>query len=214
MNNTNLTINPEEDTPLPWQLAMVRGVAGSDVTVKFPGGKEQKVPIERCEAAPTPQVLAEKLLKQETRNAHARKHFICAQEVLVANGLEDHATNTTKADVAAKLRDMFNTSGKKKLGATGGKFVQAAGVVHMMRPSRVVADKDKASEVPKIARQASNPPASPKNVNLKRKPTDSRRPADSGAAASGGRRKFKSAAMKVLANVRMAHGHGPSEKTS
>ena len=30
----------QEDTPLPWQLAMVRGIAGSDLTVKFPGGKE------------------------------------------------------------------------------------------------------------------------------------------------------------------------------
>ena len=29
----------QEDTPLPWQLAMVRGIAGSDLTVKFPGGK-------------------------------------------------------------------------------------------------------------------------------------------------------------------------------
>lgn len=180
MNNTNVTINPEEDAPLPWQLAMVRGVAGSDVTVKFPGGKEQKVPIERCEAAPTPQVLAEKMLKQ---------------------------------DVAAKLRDMLNLSGKKKLGATGGKFVQAAGVVSLMRPSRVVADKDKA-EVPKLARQASNPPAAPKNVNLKRKTTDSRRTADSGSSvAANGRRKFRSAAMKVLANVRMG-GHSSSEKTS
>lgn len=83
----------------------------------------------------------------------------------------------------------------------------------MMRPSRVVADKDKA-EVPKLARQASNPPAAPKNVNLKRKTTDSRRTADSGSSvAANGRRKFRSAAMKVLANVRMG-GHSSSEKTS
>lgn len=182
MNNTNVTINPEEEEKLPWQLAMVRGVAGSDVTVKFPGGKEQKVPIERCEAAPTPLVLAEKLLQQ---------------------------------DVAAKLKDMLNLSGKKKLGATGGKFVQAAGVVSMMRPSKVVADKDKAAEVPKMLRQGSNP-AAPKNVNLKRKTTDSRpRAADGGQGGAGGqaasgRRKFRSAAMKVLANVRLG---GPSSST-
>lgn len=182
MNNTNVTINPEEEEKLPWQLAMVRGVAGSDVTVKFPGGKEQKVPIERCEAAPTPLVLAEKLLQQ---------------------------------DVAAKLKDMLNLSGKKKLGATGGKFVQAAGVVSMMRPSKVVADKDKAAEVPKMLRQGSNP-AAPKNVNLKRKTTDSRpHAADGGQGGAGGqaasgRRKFRSAAMKVLANVRLG---GPSSST-
>ena len=33
----------QEDTPLPWQLAMVRGIAGSDLTVKFPGGKEPRM---------------------------------------------------------------------------------------------------------------------------------------------------------------------------
>ena len=31
-----------QDMPLPWQLAMVRGVAGSEVTVKMPGGKARR----------------------------------------------------------------------------------------------------------------------------------------------------------------------------
>ncbi|CAK9007045.1 Serine/threonine-protein phosphatase 6 regulatory ankyrin repeat subunit C (PP6-ARS-C) (Serine/threonine-protein phosphatase 6 regulatory subunit ARS-C) [Durusdinium trenchii] len=167
----------------PWQLGMVRAVTGSDLTVKFPhGGKETKgIAFERCEVAPTPQVLAEKLLKH---------------------------------DVALKLRevnDAFNNTLKKKLGASGGsKFAQAAqaasgasGVVSLMRHSKVVGMEKEGPKLkldgPKLGRAKSNEaPSSPKN--------GPKRPREKAAAApaSTARRRFRGAAMSVVANLRLA----------
>lgn len=197
MTNSNLTINidAEEDTPLPWQLAMVRGIAGSDLTVKFPGGKEQKVPIERCEAAPTPQVLAEKLLKQ---------------------------------DVAAKLRDMLNLTGKRKgpqgNNRGGAKFAQAAQATQAMSMMRQSAlgplpgvekpkENQAASQLPKLGRASSNnAPSSPKNSKRKGG-TESKNKdaAGSSGAASSARRKFRGAAMNVMASIRMGVGNAKAK---
>ncbi|CAE7598313.1 ift122 [Symbiodinium natans] len=58
------TREADEEVGAEWQLALVRGLAGNNLTVKFHGTKETKVLIEQCEVAPTPLVLAEKLGQQ------------------------------------------------------------------------------------------------------------------------------------------------------
>ncbi|CAJ1337954.1 unnamed protein product, partial [Effrenium voratum] len=55
---------------------------------------ETKVPVERCEVAPTPLVLAEKLHKKAGHWGAGRR---------------------TDADVLEKLRDSLNLSGKRKM---------------------------------------------------------------------------------------------------
>lgn len=181
-----------------WRMAMVRAVTGAELTVKFPEERKETkgVLIERCEVAPTPRVLAERM---------------------------------QQLDVATKLREAteaFNQSGKRKMQGTGvfimcsscssclessftsllralpGKFQQAAqaaqatamGVQLMARSSKVETSKEapKLPRAPSLARAASGP-SSPKPKKKKEE-----------KASSSARRRFKGAAMSVVAGLRVA----------
>lgn len=93
------TREAEEEAPAEWQLALVRGLAGNNLTVKFHGCKETKVLVEKCEVAPTPLALAEKLGKQAA--------FAKLKEAILGSSRRKlHAVGTVAGTVQGAAKQM------------------------------------------------------------------------------------------------------------
>eukprot|EP00439_Symbiodinium_sp_Y106_P041307 s2751_g5.t1 len=106
------TREAEEEAPAEWQLALVRGLAGNNLTVKFQkprsanisqAPKETKVLVEKCEVAPTPLALAEKLGKQAA--------FAKLKEAILGSSRRKlHAVGAVAGAVQGAAKNMANAA--------------------------------------------------------------------------------------------------------
>jgi len=180
------TREAEEEAPAEWQLALVRGLAGNNLTVKFPGSKETKVLVEKCEVAPTPLALAEKLGKQAA--------FAKLKEAILGSSRRKlHAVGAVAGAVQGAAKNMANAAMGFRLAKTQSAQSEAS------TPSAF----GHTASTKELSGSSSPKPPAFKQRSFGRPPPSFRSLQDP-TRMSTPRRRFRGAALTVMAELRLA----------